>query len=266
MKLYLPEGYGLFVPDHNGPGDVRVAVRRGDHDLDGQVDLSDEIAFKAAYSRPRASARFVEALFEVLQTFDFDGDGDIDCRDHNAFTDAWTGVGGGLAFFDLCDVDQDGDGVGDGDDDCPGTQACVTIDQRGCPMGDGNADGAVDLQDYPLLADCMVGPFHGFGWPGAETKVSCLNSFDADFDGDVDLADFGAFQDALAACQAGGPPGDLDGDGDGDLDDYEIFADCLTGPDSPFGDGCGGADLSCDGDVDIADFARFAIQFNGGLP
>ena len=63
--------------------------------------------------------------------------------------------------------------------------------------------------------------------------------------------------------------GDLDGDGDVDLYDYAGFALCLAGPevDAP-GDGCtqdqfGMADMNGDGDVDLFDVAMFQEYFTG---
>jgi hypothetical protein len=52
--------------------------------------------------------------------------------------------------------------------------------------------------------------------------------------------------------------GDLDGDGDVDLGDHAVLADCMSGPNQPFGPGCAPADADTDGDVDLADHARFA--------
>jgi hypothetical protein len=53
------------------------------------------------------------------------------------------------------------------------------------------------------------------------------------------------------------PPGDLDGDEVVDLDDYALFSDCLTGPVAAVVAGCERADLDCDGDADLRDFAAF---------
>ncbi|HRX87017.1 MAG TPA: CRTAC1 family protein [Phycisphaerae bacterium] len=58
-----------------------------------------------------------------------------------------------------------------------------------------------------------------------------------------------------------GLPGDLDLDGDVDNVDALVFVGCLTGPGTGTQlvvDGCSGADLNGDGDVDLADYARFA--------
>ena len=52
--------------------------------------------------------------------------------------------------------------------------------------GDGDFDGDVDVDDFALLHDCLVGP-------GGPLLDQC-DVFDGDADGDVDLADVGWFQ------------------------------------------------------------------------
>jgi len=197
VKLYVPAGYDLSVPDHNGPGDVVLACLAGDHDLDGQVDAGDRTAFESAYTRPLVSANHVPGTFEELQTFDFDGEADIDCTDYDSFVAAWT-AGGAPAFFAACQVDADSDGVPDGDDDCSATPGGVIVDQRGCPKGDFDADGAVELDDWASLAHCLAGPFRRPA-PTPPTSVpQCFNAFDNNGDNDVDLEDFAFFQRAIA--------------------------------------------------------------------
>ncbi|MBN1489457.1 MAG: right-handed parallel beta-helix repeat-containing protein [Phycisphaerae bacterium] len=87
--------------------------------------------------------------------------------------------------------------------------------------GDGNGSAVVDMGAYEYPA---IPP-------------------DFDFDGDVDLTDFGAF----AACFNGPnrPPApgcavnaDLDDDTDVDLSDFAIFASCFNGPNRPPAAGC----------------------------
>ena len=64
-------------------------------------------------------------------------------------------------------------------------------------------------------------------------------------------------------------PSDLDGDGDVDLDDYALFAVCIGGPGvATPPDGCtaeqfGLADLDADTDVDSEDFGGFQVAFTG---
>lgn len=59
-------------------------------------------------------------------------------------------------------------------------------------------------------------------------------------------------------------PGDENGDGKVDLDDFAVFCDCLTGPGSGIISGCDWANLDADTDVDLLDFAEFALVFDSG--
>ena len=47
------------------------------------------------------------------------------------------------------------------------------------------------------------------------------------------------------------------------LDDYPLFSGCLTGPGVVADPGCACPDDDADGDVDLADFARFQQTFAG---
>ncbi len=55
------------------------------------------------------------------------------------------------------------------------------------PLGDFNTDGSVDLLDYEAFLACVTGP-------GATDVAPSCDTFDVDWDGDVDHADFGLFQ------------------------------------------------------------------------
>ncbi len=59
-------------------------------------------------------------------------------------------------------------------------------------------------------------------------------------------------------------PADFDRDGDVDLADFSAFQACFNGPNRPYaGSGCAAADTDADGDVDLTDYTRFAVCFNG---
>lgn len=61
-------------------------------------------------------------------------------------------------------------------------------------------------------------------------------------------------------------PGDADFDGDVDAADFSVFVQCFGGADVPPAPGCPDgiiADLDADGDVDMADFAEFSLAFTG---
>ena len=63
--------------------------------------------------------------------------------------------------------------------------------------------------------------------------------------------------DSYGAVLGASACGDCDGDGVVGKDDWPAFAACLQGPDVPTLSGCRCADITGDGDVDIADFAAF---------
>lgn len=71
--------------------------------------------------------------------------------------------------------------------------ASVTIALAG--FGDITLDCAVDMADYAYFEDCAAGPgvSPNPALPGV-TVQDCLDTFDSDADGDVDLKDFARFQ------------------------------------------------------------------------
>jgi len=78
-----------------------------------------------------------------------------------------------------------------------------------------------------------------------DVALSVQDRGDFDFDGDVDLADFGTFQSCFngpnrppKAASCGGA--DFDGDNDVDLADFGVFQGCFNGPNRPPKPGCNG--------------------------
>jgi hypothetical protein len=197
VRVILPPGFGLtYIPTY-GPADLLRVCRPGDHDLDGDVDEPDRQQLLAAFSGPLISANYAEPSLRQLSTFDFDGDGDVDCSDYASFRTAWS-AGGSPPFYSPCDRDDDGDGMANRDDDCPATSGGVVVDARGCPRGDATADGIVSAADLPTLLDCLQGPFRQPFPPPPTLPAACLASFDFDDDGDVDFADVGSWQRLIA--------------------------------------------------------------------
>ena len=77
-----------------------------------------------------------------------------------------------------------------------------------------------------------------------------------------------AFQGWSACLVRGGLPGDFDGDGDVDLSDFATFALCFSNGATTPPPGCSesdftACDLDDDDDVDLTDFATFALHFTG---
>ena len=79
----------------------------------------------------------------------------------------------------LPDNDCNANGVSDG---------CESI-----VAGDYNGDGSVNGLDYAWFADCFAGPEQSPAPASLTCTNRCLDVFDADFDGDIDLADYEAF-------------------------------------------------------------------------
>ncbi len=84
-------------------------------------------------------------------------------------------------YYTAVIVDSDGDGVADDDDVCPGTVPGYEVRPNGCMISDCNSDSRVDLFDMGCYQTCV----------GAETPdATCLESFDLNDDGEVDLGDW----------------------------------------------------------------------------
>jgi OOP family OmpA-OmpF porin len=85
-------------------------------------------------------AGFVQNVF-LGEKLDSDGDGVADAVDQCPGTQAGVKVDA-----KGCPLDTDGDGVADHMDQCPGTRAGVAVDAKGCPL-DSDGDGVIDADD-----------------------------------------------------------------------------------------------------------------------
>ncbi len=193
VKLYVPAGYALSMNDPDGPNDLILAAIKGDPDLDGIIGSVDQSTLIAAYTGPLGGSGYTPATPDNLATFDFDGDGDIDCSDYQELVAGWS-AGGSPSAFSGCDNDSDSDGVADADDGCAGTPVGAMVSAIGCLRGDFNQDGIVSGGDAAGLTDCMAGLFRFPNPTPPNTLAACLNTFDFDGDYDVDLEDYAEFQ------------------------------------------------------------------------
>lgn len=205
--MYGPAGHQFTINriySYDGPDDVLLLARHGDINLDGAVDAVDFAEWETNYSGPIGSLNYQTPSLAALAAFDHDGDGDIDCGDWIEFQGWWTDASPAPSFVS-CQLDTDGDGVPDGDDDCPGPHAGISIDERGCPRGDFNIDGVVDLVDAAFVSKCMVVHVSipqfsvAFLPPPPLIPAQCANAFDVTGDGFVDLVDLAAFQNRFGA-------------------------------------------------------------------
>ncbi len=193
VKLYVPASYSLSMNDPDGPNDLILPVNKGDFDLDGVIGPVDQAALVTAHTGPLAGNSYIPETPGNLATFDFDGDGDIDCSDHQQLLATWN-AGGSPSSFPSCENDSDSDGIPNGDDDCAGTPAATQVNATGCLRGDFDQDGIVAGSDVVGFVDCMGRPSI-LPIPTPPLSIAaCLNTFDFDGDYDIDLEDYAAVQ------------------------------------------------------------------------
>ena len=101
---------------------------------------------------------------------------------------------------------------------------------------------------------------------GADTAVLTVNPAGTPDAGNYSCevsADCGGMESNAAALTLSAY-GDLDLDGDVDLADFGAFQDCFNGPNRPYAQGgCAATDWDADDDVDLTDFGQFQVCFNG---
>jgi hypothetical protein len=201
---------------------------------------------------------------------DDDGDRRTDCQDPDCAAEP----GCTPAPAEICNngIDDDGDVRIDCDDsDCD--SACVEICNNGidddfdCDVDlddsecedcanlvDDNGDGLIDCDDPTCL-----------GNPVCPSETSCTNGQDDDGNTLIDCADPSCA--AHAHCKANDPFADADGDGDVDQADFAAFQLCFTGSGGELIIGCGMFDPNFDRVVDQADMNKFEACASGaGIP
>ncbi|MCX5783647.1 MAG: OmpA family protein [Elusimicrobia bacterium] len=124
----------------------------------------------------RETPKPVEAVKEVIEPPDTDGDGVKDATDSCPNT-----LPGLMVSADGCPLDSDKDGVADYIDSCPNTPAATAVDEKGCPLAkpDIDADGVDDSKDQ-----CPQTPVGT-----AVDEKGCPLAKDADADGVYDDKD-----------------------------------------------------------------------------
>lgn len=127
-------------------------------------------------------------------------------------------------------------------------------------------DVAMDLPP----GDISSGSVHHYDWTVPETPSETVRvRVRQDNDRAIDYYDY---SDGDLTIELPQVPGDADGDGVVDLADYVIFADCLSGPEAMPDPAPPRTPTECleafdfdeDSDVDLVNFAAFAVYFNPG--
>ncbi|MBX3396155.1 MAG: proprotein convertase P-domain-containing protein [Phycisphaerae bacterium] len=121
-----------------------------------------------------------------------------------------------------CPGDTNGDGVLDGRD-VDSFSDCLIAGGAGCPCGDMNNDSAVNLADVPGFVQTLLA---GSGSCGSVPVCStCLG--DSSGDGVIDGRDCAAFVNCLLNSPGGCPCSDINGNSSVDLGDIQGFVDKL---------------------------------------
>jgi hypothetical protein len=144
--------------------------------------------------------------------------------------------------------------------DGAGTTTFEAFDANGASLGQ---IGPVAIADGSIAGTTAEDRFFGVIHDGGISAIKISNTSGGI---EVDHLQYGI---AAPACHA--PPQDTDGDGDVDLADFLAFQACFNGPNRAYADGappdvCHCLDVepaSGDADVDLADFLVFQGCFNG---
>ncbi len=128
----------------------------------------------------------------IRDTRDVDDGTSKDCNE-NRVPDECEPDFDGDGLINLCDFDMDDDGIPNDVDTCPLTPTGTPTGSDGRPTGDTNENCHLDLNDYWRFRTCLLQ-----GGPGvASPSEICLEVFDYDEDGRIDLADCAEFMNAF---------------------------------------------------------------------
>lgn len=158
----------------NGTPDDEDVLTGGSDDCDGNL-IPDECQRDCNGNGVVDGCDLLSGKFE-----DCDGNGLIDVCQPDLDGDG---------LIDSCDFDIDGDGVSNGSDQCPMSNPNFPTTRRGASVGDVDANCVVDLADWLQFRNqCAFA-----NGPGVILPSFCLDNFDYDEDGDVDMPDLQQF-------------------------------------------------------------------------
>ncbi|MHC4063518.1 MAG: hypothetical protein ACYSUQ_14280 [Planctomycetota bacterium] len=129
----------------------------------------------------------------------------LDCNDNGILDTCDVDCGPPAGPCDVAGCGQSGDCNSNGTPD----QCETDCNSNGMPddcevimQGDFDADGDVDLDDHTACSDCLGAPSVPPDPTSFDCRSLCLQAFDGNSDGSIDLQDFRAFQESLTGSSS----------------------------------------------------------------